>query len=455
MVPVVGTVSVAQAAGLSIIRDAEVESTIRSYANPLFVAGGINPDMVTIRVIGSDVLNAFVTNGNRMFIYSGLILKTKTPGELTGVIAHESGHIAGGHMVRLGDQQEKTMLASVGAMALGLLTGIATSSGDAGMAAMSLGQQVATRKYFSFTRSVEGSADQFAMKVLDRTHQSAQGLLDFFGELEGEEMLQPENQDPYVRTHPLTQDRIDAVRAHVEEANIPYGATKEQQLRHDRMVAKLYAFLKPQASTLQRYPESDTSLVARYARTIAYFRRGQMDKAVPLIEGLLKEHPDDPYFWELKGQMLFENGRVPEAAEAYRKATSLAPDQPMIDLSFGHVLVELGTPKADQEAEGHLRKVLVAEPNSAFAWRLLGTAYGQQGDETQASYARAEYAQLTGDKQQALFYVNKALKGIRKSDPLWLRLQDLKNALDPDGKSGGPEDGGTGGGNSGPGGKRR
>lgn len=427
LVPVTGTVSVAWAeAAPSIIRDAEVESTIRSYANPLFRAAGIPTEAVTIRVLNSSVLNAFVTNGNRMFLHSGLILETKAPGELIGVIAHETGHIAGGHLVRLNDQIEKATLASMGSLALGVLAGIAAGRSDAGMAAMSLGQQVTQRDFFSYTRTQEASADQYALKILDATHQSAQGMVNFFETLVGQELLTSANQDPYMRTHPVTTDRIAAVQAHVDKVHVPYGAPTEQQLRHDRMVAKLFAFLEPQGRTLQRYPETDQRLVARYARAIAYFRRGQLVQALPLIDGLISDAPNDPYFWELKGQMLFENGRLPEAAEAYRTSVSLAPEEPLIELSLAHVLVESGGEANGREAEGYLRKVITAEPRSGFAWRLLGSVYGQRGDETQASYAMAEYAMLTGDPNQALFHINKALRDVKQSDPLWLRLQDLK-----------------------------
>jgi predicted Zn-dependent protease len=421
-------VSVAWAeAAPSIIRDAEIENTIRSYANPLFSAAGIPTEAVTIRVLNSSVLNAFVTNGNRMFLHTGLILETKTPGELTGVIAHETGHIAGGHLVRLNDQIEKASLASMGSLALGVLAGLAAGRSDAGMAAMSLGQHVAQRDFFSYTRTQESSADQYALKILDATHQSAQGMIDFFETLVDQELLSSANQDPYMRTHPVTTDRIAAIRAHVEQAHIPYGAPTAQQLRHERMVAKLFAFLEPQGRTLQRYPESDQRLVARYARAIAYFRRGELNQALPLIDGLIAESPNDPYFWELKGQMLFENGRLPDAADAYRKSIALTTrEEPLIELSLGHVLVESGGDANGREAERYLRKVITAEPRSGFAWRLLGSVYGQRGDETQASYAMAEYAMLTGDPNQALFHINKALGDVQQSDPLWLRLQDLK-----------------------------
>ncbi len=410
----------------SIIRDAEVERTIRDYANPLFRAAGIPPDSVRIRVLNDSTINAFVTTGNRMFIHSGLILKTERPSELIGVIAHEIGHIAGGHLARMGEEVENAGMTSLASLALGAALGLATGRGDVGMAAMSLGQQVALRNFFSYTRAQESSADQFALKVLDQTNQSAKGLLDFFEVLGDQEMLVTERQDPYVRTHPLTQDRVAAVRHHVSPHSPPGGAPRAARARHDRMVAKLFGFLETQGRTLQRYPESDHSVAGRYARSVAYFRRGQLDQALPLIDGLIAEQPDDPYFHELKGQMLAENGRMAESAEAYRRAHALAPDEPLIALSLGHILVEQGTPESLADSEDVLRGVVRAEPDNAFAWRLLGSSYGHRGDETLASASMAEYALLSGDPEQAIYHAEKALTGMKQSDPNWLRLQDVR-----------------------------
>lgn len=412
--------------GPSLIRDAEVERIIRSYANPLLTAAGVPVDAVTIRILNDSSLNAFVTTSNRLFIHSGLLMRADTPDQLTGVIAHEIGHIAGGHVARLGDEIERATITSLAAMALGAAAGMASGRGDVGMAAMSLGQHAATRNFFAFTRTQESAADQFALRILDQTGQSARGLLEFFDILGDQEILVTSSQDPYVRTHPLTSERVATVRRHVDaERPVAEGAPTPRQLTHDRLVAKLFAFLEPQARTLQRYPEGNDSVAARYARAIAYFRRGDLTRARPLIDSLLAESPQDPFFHELKGQMLLENSRIPEAREAYEQAVALAPDEPLITLSLAHALVESGRPEDLKRAEAVLRRTLNQEPRNSFAWRLMGMSQGRRGMEGHAAYAMAEYALLTGDPAQAAYHVGKAQRLIPQSDPLWLRLEDL------------------------------
>lgn len=421
------TLAPGRAKAQSLIRDAEVERTIRSYANPLLRAAGIPEDAVVIRLLADPTLNAFVTGGNRMFIHSGLIMRTETPGQLIGVIAHEIGHISGGHVARIGEEIERATITSLAAMALGAAAGMASGRGDVGMAAMSLGQHAAARNFFAFSRAQESAADQFALRILRQTGQSAQGMLEFFTILGDQELLTASNQDPYARTHPLTRERMTAVRHHVDnEPPSMTGAPTHQQLAHDRMIAKLFGFLEPQARTLQRYREDDSSVAARYARAIAFFRRGALPQARELIDGLLAEYPDDPFFHELKGQMLVENGRIPEAVESYEKAHALAGDEPLIAVNLGHALIETNDPQNLSRAADTLRRALALEPRNPFGWRLLGVAYGRQGQEGHAAHALAEFALLTGDAPQALHHIGKAQRIIPQSDPLWLKLQDLE-----------------------------
>ena len=314
-----------QAKSPLVIRDAEIEGNIRLFVNPLLQAVNIPPSSVTIRVLDDPSLNAFVTSSRRMFLHSGLLEEAETPEQLIGVIAHEIGHIAGGHLIRLQSELKKTRTSMLAAQALGVIVGAASGRVDAGLAAASLGTHIAGRSFLAFSRTQESSADAFAVKALDAVGYSAQGLLDFFRILEGQEYLASANQDPYARTHPLSRERIATLERHVQQRPKQTSVTTGMVQRHDRMRAKLFAFLHPLPRTLLRYPEHDVSLPARYARSIAYFRQGDLARALPLIDRLIDERPQDPYLHELRGQMLVEHGRIADGLPSYQKAVELRP----------------------------------------------------------------------------------------------------------------------------------
>jgi predicted Zn-dependent protease len=206
--------------------------------------------------------------------------------------------------------------------------------------------------------------------------------------------------------------------------NVPLDPARE--LQHRRMVAKLFAFLKPQITTLQRYPERDKSIEARYARSIAYFRRGQIDKSVPLIDGLIAENPKDPYFWELKGQMMFETGHMEESVQAYRTSVTLLPDAPLNQVSMAHAMVESGNPAYAEEAQRALKTALASDSEDPFAWDLLAKSYLQSNDPGMSAYAASERALLLGQYEDVIRYTNEADKELKKGTPTWYRLQDIR-----------------------------
>jgi predicted Zn-dependent protease len=279
----------------------------------------------------------------------------------------------------------------------------------------------------SFSRDQESRADQFGLKALYETHQSPKGLYDFFSRLADEELLVSTRQDPYVRTHPLTHERMDTVLQAVKSSpytNAPLDPVREQN--HRRIVAKLFAFLRPQITTLQKYPEKDKSVEARYARSIAYFRRGQVDKALPLIDGLIAESPKDPYFWELKGQMMFETGHMEESVAAYRTSTQLLPDAPLNQVSMANAMVESANPAYAKDAQRALMTALATEPEDPFAWDLLAKSYVQGNNLGMSAYAAAERALLLGQYQEVIRYTKEAEKDLPKDTPTWYRLQDIR-----------------------------
>ncbi len=416
----------ARAQGQTIIRDAEIETIIRGYATPLFQAAGLNPQAINVYLIQDRGLNAFVTGGLNMFINTGLLIRSEGPLQVIGVIAHETGHIVGGHNIARIEEIQNARITALASYLLGLGAAIASGRPEAGVAIISGGQDVALKGLLSYTRGQEQAADQAAVRLLKGTGQSPRGLLGFMKILGDQELLLATSQDPYLRTHPLTQERITFLDQAVEES--AYADTPPPPAllaAHARMKAKLIGFLEPTSRVVRLYPEENDSLPARYARAIAYFRQPDLDKALPLIDSLLADHPKDPFFRELKGQMLFENGRVAEARPEYESAVALMPEAPQLHLALAQVQIELNERELDREALGHLDRVLRREPGNAFAWRLSAVAYGRLGDKGMTSLALAEGALARGRPAEAHEQAERAMGLLPENSPGWLRAQDL------------------------------
>ena len=418
----------AQGNKVSLLRDAEIENTIRAYSAPLFKAAGLNPDDVHIHLVNDRTLNAFVAGGQRLFVNSGLILQSRTPSQLIGVIAHETGHIAGGHLAKAEGEIAKASAQQILAMVLGLGAAVA-GRGDAGAAVMMGGSGIAQRGFFAFSRTQESAADAAAMQFLDSTQQSAQGLLEFMQVIEKQEPLTPDRQDPYVRTHPLSRERVEVLRRHVAASpNTARPSPPEFDPMHRRMRAKLYAFLNPLGHTLRQYPDKNQSIEARYARAIAYYRDPQLDKALEIVDGLIREYPKDPYFHELKGQMLFENGRIQQAVAPYRTAVRLLPESGLLKGDLARVLIENNDPAVLDEAVLNLRAALKEDSTQPFYWRQLAIAYGRRDERAESSLAMAEEAVLLGRKAEALYHAGRAEQLLPRGSPGWLKAQDILEA---------------------------
>ena len=412
---------------LQLIRDAEIENTIRAYATPLFQASGFNPRDIKVFLVQDPSLNAFVTPGLRMFIHTGLLLRAKTPLQVIGVIAHETGHLAAGDTARGGGKARASSNAVILSYILGLGAALATGRPEAAQAIIAGGQDIALKGLLSYSRGQEAAADQYAVRVLNGTGQSPRGLLEFMQILAGQEVLLTSRQSPYLQNHPLTSDRVAFLEDQVRHS--PYAdqpAAPALVAMHARMRAKLLGFLYPLERVLRQYPKSDTSLPARYARGIAYFQAGDMKAANRIIDGLIAEHPNDPYFHELKGQMNFESGRIAEAVTAYGEAARLLPDSPQIRLALAQTQIEMNDPALDKAALVNLRTTLRDEPQNSFAWRLSATAYGRQGDIGLTELSMAEAVLAHGKAKEARAHATRAQKALKKNSEPWLRAQDIE-----------------------------
>ncbi len=416
----------------SIIRDAEIETTIREFTDPIFTAAGLDAKAVHVYLLDVDDLNAFVAGGMNVFIYTGLLIRTESPNQLVGVVAHEAGHIAGGHLARIQDELRNATIEEMIGLVLGGAAAAAGGRASNAGAAVLAGPGLATQSLLQYTRTMEASADAAALTFLDRTHQSARGLLEFFGILQQLEHTLLGAQNPYLRNHPLTSDRIANVQAHVDAS--PYSNVPDPPAwieAHKRMVAKLIGYLWPLDRVLQRYPPSDKSLYGRYARAIAYFRAGELQRALPEIDSLIAERPGDPYFQEQKAQILYESGRGSEALGYYERAMSLAPDQPLIRMELAQAQLEQDDPSLIAPAIAEMKQVVRVESQNPDAWRTLGIAYGKGGQTGMAALSLAESAAAAGDAREARRQADEAMKQLPPGSPAWIRAQDILTSVKP------------------------
>jgi predicted Zn-dependent protease len=414
------------ASAQSLVRDAEIEATLRGYSDPIFVAAGLNPKDVKIYLVGDRSLNAFVTNGQNVFLHTGLILETQTPNQLKGVIAHETGHIAGGHLARSDANMRAAMAPAYVTVALGLIA-IAAGAPDAGAALLASSQQFALLSYFTFTRVQESSADQAAVTYLEKTGQSGIGLTEFFTKFRYNEILGEARREPYFRSHPLSGDRIQALQNRVAEQSNRGAVDSASDIDKLKMAqAKIQGFLYTPARTFVKYPQSDQTIYARYARAVAAFRAPDLVTATRETSKLIAEQPNNPYFHELLGQIYYENGKSEESLEPNRRAVTLAPTEPLLRVGLARSLIATERAELREEAETNLKEALRLDPDNAFAWNQLAIIADRNGQTGLARLATAEEAYALGDVVRANRFSQVALRNLTRSTPQWRRASDIE-----------------------------
>ncbi|MBC7167039.1 M48 family metalloprotease [Phenylobacterium sp.] len=415
--------------GLSLIRDTEIEAILLKDSDPILRAAGIDPSRIDILLIGSKELNAFAAPGT-MGVFTGLILESENPNQLQGVIAHEVGHLAAGHSARSGEMQQAGMRPFLLTMGLGVLAAFA-GAGDAAVALMGSAGQFGTLAALGYSREQEGRADQAGLGLLDKAGISGRGLVEFFDKFRYQEVFQEARRYAYFRSHPLSSDRIERLRSKAETLPDYDKVDSEEALaEHAIMKAKLQGFINPQRALID-YSEKDDSYPARYARAIAYYQTKDPDRAIRMIDELLLEQPENPYLWELKGQILFEFARAPEAEAPQRKSVELMPEAPLLRINLGQTLIALNDEAKLEEGIAELRKALTQENDNAVAWRLLAEAYDRSGDDGRARLATAEYNFHIGDEQQARVFAMRAREMLTKDTPEWRRATDIVLTSDP------------------------
>ena len=415
------------------IRDAEIEGYLTKWATPVWQAAGLDPQQVQIVIVNDKQVNAFVAGGLNMFIYAGLLIQSDSANQVVGVMAHETGHIAGGHLARMDEAIQNAQIIQILGLVLGAAA-VAASRGQAagaGMAGASAGADVAIKNFLSFSRTQERSADQAATTFLEASGQSARGLYEFMQKLQKEEFLAAYRQDPYLRTHPLTQDRVDFLAHFLDTSKYSNAPPRPGYAEeHARMRGKLIGFLWPVERVFRHYKADDNSIEARYARAIAYHRENRDDMALKLIDGLIAEHPDDPFYNELKGQFLFEAGKVKEAVAPYEKANKDLPHNALLETELAQVLLETGDQRYNERALASLSEAVQRENDDPLTWRMLAIVYGRQGKEGETALALAEEFYAEGRYKEARAEAKRAQQRLPYGSPGGLRGQDIEQASD-------------------------
>jgi len=420
----------AQAQGISLLRDAEIEKYLDDYSRPIFRAAGINEDSIQILIVNDQTMNAFA-GGRYMGVNTGMITTVQTPNQLEGVIAHEAGHIAGGHTARNDD----AIASATRPMLLSLLLAagaVAAGAPEAGIGLLGLGQNVGMANYLRYSRGQESTADQSSITYLDRLGHSSKGSLELWSNVRNSQIIRGRKINPFLQTHPLANDRLVALRQRAEASEyFDVKDSPEEILRLQYIQAKIRGFLNDPNATLRHYPLSDQSGPAHYARAVAYYRQSKIDPALKEIRTLTEQQPDNPYFHELEGQILFEYGRPNEAVGPHTQSVELLPDNALLRINLGRTLLATDEPKNIEEAVTEFKRALLLETDNSFGWFELARAYSALDNDAMANLATAESRYYAGAKPDANVFARRAMAGLKKGTPEWRHAADIILASQP------------------------
>jgi predicted Zn-dependent protease len=422
--------------GPPVLRDTETEQLLREYTRPILRAAGLEKQNIQMVIINQSVFNAFVADGRRIFVNYGAMMQSETPNQIIGVLAHETGHLAGGHLAKMREQMAQAqtqmiiaMLLGAGAMVAGARSGPNSGLTNAGAAAFSAPGEVIRRTLLSYVRQQEENADRAGVKFLTATGQSAKGMYETFKRFTDESLFAARGADPYVQSHPMPAERVAALQEMARSS--PYWDKKDDpalQLRHDMVRAKISAFMERQDTVYRRYPMSNTSLPARYAHAITTYLHGDLRSAIAQIDGLIALQPNNAYFYEVRGQALLEGGRPQEAIAPLRKAVQLSNNAPLIEMLLGQALVASDNKAYTEEAITILRAAVARETEAPLGYTQLAMAYGRKGDYAQADLASAQAAYLRGDNKTARDLASRAKTRFAIGTPGWVKADDIVSA---------------------------
>jgi len=411
------------AQGIDLIRDTEIERTLKGYEDPIATAAGLDPAAIHIYIVNDSSINAFVAEGQNIFINTGLFLQLKTPNQIIGVMAHETGHIAGGHLVRDTSAMSKASVPMLIGMAVGVAAMVA-GAGQAGMGAIALGEQAAMSQFFAFSRVQEATADQMGQRFLRATHQSGEGMVEVFQKMANMQAL--EGHVEFATTHPVDRERIDLMQREVDAS--PYRDVKDspEAVHEFHMIqAKLFGFLSKPENVLIRYPITDKSEEARYARAIAYFQKPELKLALDEIGSLIKDEPKNPYFYEVQGQIYVSMAQPEKGVLAYQKAVNAMPDAPLLRTLLATAQLATEKPALAKPALDNLKVSLQQDPDDSFGWYETAAAYSALNNQPMADLSTAEMYYYAGAMPKAVVFAKRAQRGLTEGSMDWERANDI------------------------------
>ncbi len=418
----------ASANRLPLVRDAEIEGLVKDYTSPIFRAAGLGKGAVDVYLIHNPSFNAFVTD-RRMFLHTGALMQAQSPNEIIGVIAHETGHVTGGHLVRLRDRIERaSALAAVGVL---LGAGAMATGGElgnaAGQAIIRGGQSTLMRSMLSYQREDEVSADRTAVTLLDKTGQSGAGMLRTFKQMSSNDLFASSRPDPYVRSHPLPRERLALLETIISQS--PNYSKKDPpalQLRHDMMRAKIAAYSGGQGAVQQLFRDNPSSAAARYGTGISQFLSGRTDSALKIINDLIREQPGNAYLYEMKAEILLRAQKPAESVAPMKKALQLDPyDSGLLRIQYGQILLETGSEANIREAIKQIKTGLARDPQTLSGYNFLARAHSLLGEDSLALAATAEGRFLVGNYKEAKQFARRAQANLTTNSPQWVRMQDI------------------------------
>jgi predicted Zn-dependent protease len=427
----------AQMKGPPVLRDTETEQLLREYTRPILRVAGLEKQNIQMVIVNEGSFNAFVADGRRIFVNYGAILQSETPNQIIGVLAHETGHLAGGHLSKLREQLANAqtqmiiaMLLGAGAMAVGSTRGSGSAGNNglanAGAAALAGPQEMIRRTLLSYQRQQEENADRAGVKFLTATQQSPKGMYETFKRFTSESLFAAHGADPYLQSHPMPAERVAALQQFASAS--PYWDKKDDpalQLRHDMVRAKISAFMERPETVYRRYPQTNDSMPARYARAISTYLHGDLRSALAQIDALIQVQPNNAYFYEVRGQALLEGGKPAEAIPALRKAVQLSNNAPLIEMLLGQALVGSDNKAYTDDAVRILRAAVAREPEAILGYMQLAMAYGRKGDYAEADLASAQAAYLRGDNKTARELATRAKTRFAVGTPGWVKADDI------------------------------